>query len=48
MEEKRKIEDIPEEDEGKERKENDTPIVSEMQAFEENEDLICDWLEESV
>ena len=33
-------------DEEKKIKEND--IVNEIEEFEENEDLICDWLEESV
>ena len=33
-------------DDEKKIKEND--IVNEIQEFEENEDLICDWLEESV
>ena len=36
-------EDIQDE---KKIKEND--IVNEIEEFEENEDLICDWLEESV
>ena len=48
MEEKRKFEDITNKEEDKERKEKDTSIVSEMTEFEENEDLIRDWLEESV
>jgi len=33
-------------DDEKKIKEND--IVNEIEEFEENEDLICDWLEESV
>jgi len=48
VEEKRKFEDVTKEEEDKERKEKDTSIVNEMTAFEENEDLIRDWLEESV
>ena len=33
-------------DNGKKIEEND--VVNEIEEFEENEDLICDWLEESV
>jgi len=47
VEEKRKFEDITQKEDD-EKKEKDTPIVSEMIDFEDNEDLIHDWLEENV
>lgn len=37
-----------EEDVDDEKKIKEKDIANEIEEFEENEDLICDWLEESV